>query len=534
MPHEMDYEELHEMHIAATRYFRMQGLTQKKASQMSMVWMYNEIGFIPHGSDGRTQLQAAKRATHGIDIGDLHEGLIRYIEKHTEFTSGSREDQPTREPSQRYSDEPPRGPSRRYADEHVREKCSATEYDRMFQNGGDKDASRTSGKILTEEEIEAKTDHIYHDLLAQNKNPAYARQKSEQFNIREMGKRNAAHRDGNGNRGQSARPETGGRGYSRSFDDNDADDYYREESPQTYEEGPPRGSKASRGGSRGYSCDAGADPSYDTRRDFTEHELKKLAKQVYADCIEDGLHPEDARQEAKKWHQRHSNKQKPSYGSSAFDNFDGMQDALGEDKGYGRRSSKPKANDSARGPRPGARPPPGWGWDKPVWDSIFTAEPDNSYSSSRRRSTYDHDEDGSFRHQSRSERSGTMDSGRGSSGRGFGRGYRTEERRPGGRPAPPPPPPPPSECSGVEPMENLYKVLGVSKMATEAEIKSAQRKLSIKHHPDRVKGGAAAKKEATEKMAQINQACDVLMDKKMRAYYDRTGMVASMGGAPDA
>lgn len=83
-------------------------------------------------------------------------------------------------------------------------------------------------------------------------------------------------------------------------------------------------------------------------------------------------------------------------------------------------------------------------------------------------------------------------------------------------------------------MENLYKVLGVSKMATEAEIKSAQRKLSIKHHPDRVKGGAAAKKEATEKMAQINQACDVLMDKKMRAYYDRTGMVASMGGAPDA
>lgn len=88
--------------------------------------------------------------------------------------------------------------------------------------------------------------------------------------------------------------------------------------------------------------------------------------------------------------------------------------------------------------------------------------------------------------------------------------------------------------SGVKPDKDLYQLLGVSKQATVAEIKAARRKLCIKYHPDRVQGGQTAKDEATEKMAQINQACDVLMDGEMRAFYDRTGLIASVGESPDA
>lgn len=101
------------------------------------------------------------------------------------------------------------------------------------------------------------------------------------------------------------------------------------------------------------------------------------------------------------------------------------------------------------------------------------------------------------------------------------RGYRAHEHRPRGYAdssytAPPP--------SGTKPEEDLYKVLGISKAATAEQIKSAHRKLCMKYHPDRVKG-THEKKAATEHMAQINQANDVLKDDKLRAYYDRTGYI---------
>jgi DnaJ-domain-containing protein 1 len=102
------------------------------------------------------------------------------------------------------------------------------------------------------------------------------------------------------------------------------------------------------------------------------------------------------------------------------------------------------------------------------------------------------------------------------------RGYRAHEYRPGGYAdssytAPPP--------SGTKPEEDPYKVLGISKTATAEQIKSTHRKLCMKYHSDRVKG-THEKKAATEHMARINQANDVLKDEKLRAYYDRTGLIS--------
>jgi hypothetical protein len=78
---------------------------------------------------------------------------------------------------------------------------------------------------------------------------------------------------------------------------------------------------------------------------------------------------------------------------------------------------------------------------------------------------------------------------------------------------------------GIKPTRCLYKVMGVAKTASTKEIKRAHRKLSLTWHPDRA--AADQQKEATKKMAQINQARDVLMDKAMRRYYDRTGWMPS-------
>eukprot|EP01023_Acetabularia_acetabulum_P045968 TRINITY_DN4691_c0_g1_i1.p1 TRINITY_DN4691_c0_g1~~TRINITY_DN4691_c0_g1_i1.p1 ORF type:complete len:466 (-),score=78.28 TRINITY_DN4691_c0_g1_i1:575-1843(-) len=70
-----------------------------------------------------------------------------------------------------------------------------------------------------------------------------------------------------------------------------------------------------------------------------------------------------------------------------------------------------------------------------------------------------------------------------------------------------------------------YKLLGVEKNASDAELKKAHRKLALKHHPD--KGGDA------EKFQEINQAYDVLKDPKKREVYDQYGEDAikeGMGG----
>src|ERR1700683_2245955 len=66
---------------------------------------------------------------------------------------------------------------------------------------------------------------------------------------------------------------------------------------------------------------------------------------------------------------------------------------------------------------------------------------------------------------------------------------------------------------------DYYKVLGVSKTATQDEIKKAYRKLARKHHPDLNPND----KEANKKFQQINEANEVLSDPEKRKKYDQYG-----------
>jgi curved DNA-binding protein len=68
---------------------------------------------------------------------------------------------------------------------------------------------------------------------------------------------------------------------------------------------------------------------------------------------------------------------------------------------------------------------------------------------------------------------------------------------------------------------DYYETLGVSKTASEDEIKSAFRKLARKYHPDMAK--AKDKAAAEEKFKQINEAYEVLSDPEKRKKYDQLG-----------
>ncbi len=67
--------------------------------------------------------------------------------------------------------------------------------------------------------------------------------------------------------------------------------------------------------------------------------------------------------------------------------------------------------------------------------------------------------------------------------------------------------------------KDYYKTLGVSKNATQDEIKKAYRKLAIKYHPDKNKGDKAKE----EKFKEISEAYEVLGDPEKRKKYDKLG-----------
>jgi molecular chaperone DnaJ len=71
---------------------------------------------------------------------------------------------------------------------------------------------------------------------------------------------------------------------------------------------------------------------------------------------------------------------------------------------------------------------------------------------------------------------------------------------------------------------NYYNILGVSKGASDEEIKKAYRKLAHKHHPDKAGGDEA-------KFKEINEAYQVLSDKQKRQQYDQFGRTFDQGGA---
>ena len=76
-------------------------------------------------------------------------------------------------------------------------------------------------------------------------------------------------------------------------------------------------------------------------------------------------------------------------------------------------------------------------------------------------------------------------------------------------------------------MADFYQTLGVQRGASDADIKTAYRKLAMKYHPDRNNGS----KEAEEKFKEITEAYDVLRDGDKRAMYDRYGEAGLRGGA---
>jgi len=74
--------------------------------------------------------------------------------------------------------------------------------------------------------------------------------------------------------------------------------------------------------------------------------------------------------------------------------------------------------------------------------------------------------------------------------------------------------------------KDYYAILGVSRTATQEEIKKAYRRLAIKYHPDRNPGD----KEAEEKFKEAAEAYEILGDPEKRAKYDRYGDAAFAGG----
>lgn len=79
---------------------------------------------------------------------------------------------------------------------------------------------------------------------------------------------------------------------------------------------------------------------------------------------------------------------------------------------------------------------------------------------------------------------------------------------------------------GAATKRDYYEVLGVSKGASEADVKKAFRKLARKYHPDVNPGD----KSAEQKFKELNEAYEVLSDSKKRQQYDQFGHAAFDAG----
>ncbi|MBH0237392.1 molecular chaperone DnaJ [Methylobrevis albus] len=73
---------------------------------------------------------------------------------------------------------------------------------------------------------------------------------------------------------------------------------------------------------------------------------------------------------------------------------------------------------------------------------------------------------------------------------------------------------------------DFYEILGVERTATDAQLKSAFRKLAMQFHPDRNPGNA----EAEAKFKELNEAYEILKEPQKRAAYDRFGHAAFENG----